>query len=124
MQLSVQSDDGRLVCLAIAGSITQREASALADPLREVLGIDGYHRKVCLDLSNATFLDSSGINWLIISQKRFHQHGGGFVLHSLPPLVMNVIKILRLQQVFTIADSPQAAQRLALESEDTQGTHV
>src|SRR5687767_11314486 len=93
MKLSIDSDDGSMVCMKIAGSVTQQEISLLEDPLSDLLGPEAYKRRVCMDLGNTGFLDSSGINWLILNHKRFREHGGKLVLHSLPPLVMNVIKI-------------------------------
>lgn len=113
MKLSIDSDDGYTVNLKIAGNVNQQEIAMLADPVSDLLGPEAYRRRVCMDLGNAGFLDSSGINWLILSHKRFREQGGRLVLHSLPPMVMNVIKILKMQKVFDIADSPQAALVLA-----------
>lgn len=113
MKLSIDSDDGNTVNMKVAGSVTQQEIALLADPVSDLLGPEAYRRRVCMDLGNAGFLDSSGINWLILNHKRFREQGGRLVLHSLPPLVMNVIKILKMQRVFDIADSPQAAQAMA-----------
>lgn len=122
MKLSVDTDDGRTANVRVAGSVTQQEIALLADPLGELLGPDAYKRTVCMDLGNTGFLDSSGINWLILSHKRFREQGGRLVLHSLPPLVMNVIKILKMQRVFEIADSPQAARSLAAAAKSAQGS--
>lgn len=117
MKISIDSDDGSTVCMKINGSVTQQEVALLADPLSDLLGPDAYQRRVCMDLGNTGFLDSSGINWLILNNQRFRDHGGRLVLHSLPPMVMNVIKILKMQRVFEIADSPQAAKSLATTAE-------
>ncbi len=117
MKISIDSDDGSTVCMKLNGSVTQQEIALLADPLSDLLGPDAYRRRVCMDLGNTGFLDSSGINWLIISNKRFQEQGGRLVLHSLPPLVMNVIKVLRMQRVFQIAETPQAAKSLAIANE-------
>src|SRR3954469_5726222 len=116
MKLSIDSDDGQTVSVKIAGNVNQQEIALLADPVSDLLGPEAYRRRVCMDLGNAGFLDSSGINWLILSHKRFREQGGRLVLHSLPPMVMNVIKILKMQKVFDIAESQQAAQALAISS--------
>lgn len=112
MKISIDSEEGGTVCMRVAGSVTQKEIEILADPMSDLLGADAYRRRVCLDLGNTAFLDSSGINWLILSNKRFREQGGRLVLHSLPPLVMNVIKILKMQRVFEIVDSSQSAKKL------------
>jgi anti-sigma B factor antagonist len=113
MKLSIDSDDGQTVKMKVAGSVTQQEITLMADPVSDLLGPEAYRRRVCMDLGNAGFLDSSGINWLILNHKRFRENGGKLVLHSLPPLVMNVIKVLKMHRVFDIAESPQAAFALA-----------
>src|SRR6476619_8439220 len=113
MKLSIDADDGNTVSVKIAGNVNQQEIALLADPLGDLLGPEAYRRRVCMDLGNTGFLDSSGINWLILSHKRFREQGGRLVLHSLPPMVMNVIKILKMQRVFEIADGPQAAYVMA-----------
>src|SRR6476469_7507861 len=122
MILSIDSDDGNTVQVKVAGSVTQQEIALLAEPGCDLLGPEAYRRRGCMHLGNAGVLDSSGINWLILKHKRFREQGGKLVLHSLPPLVMNVIKVLKMQRVFDIAESPQAAQAMAAEPATVGGS--
>lgn len=123
MNLSIDSEANGIVCVKLDGSVTQKEITPLGEPLGDMLGPEGYQRRVCLDLSNAAFLDSSGINWLITCHRRFRERGGKFVIHSLPPLVMNVVKVLKMHKVFDIADSSDAA-RLHAESKPAAESNV
>ena len=112
MQLSLHSDDGNYLHMRLKGRVTQKELPE-EDLFVTQLGPQAYTRKVLLDMQESEFLDSSGVSWLLVSHKRFRERGGQIVLHSIPPLVGNVLKVLRMNQIFSIADNEQAAVRLA-----------
>jgi anti-anti-sigma factor len=115
MQLKMVSDDGKLVRVRCEGRITLVDVAGDSDPLADLLaGHGGFGRKVLLDLERATFLDSSGIGWLLVCHKRFVQGGGRFVVHSTPPLVLNVVNLIRLPLVVSFAPDEPAAEELAL----------
>ena len=117
MELTVASDDGGVLRLQLAGSITQDDLWPFSDPMLELLGEEGYARKVALSLADVDFIDSSGISWLLVRHKRFRQAEGKLVIHSVPPMVAEVVKMLRLNLVFLLADDETAAAALA-EGED------
>ncbi len=98
--------------LQIEGAITQHRLLAGNDPLNS-LNADDWARPILVDLSRANVIDSSGINWLLIAQRRARESGGQLVLHSLSQIVVNVIQVLRMNQVFTIADSKDVARKIA-----------
>lgn len=111
MKLTVQSDNGGEVLLRIEGRVSQRDVE-VSDPIIESLGENVYSRQLVVDLSEVASLDSSGVNWLLVAQKRIHEHGGKLVLHSLSPIANNVLKVLNLHAVFQVADSEDAALRM------------
>jgi anti-anti-sigma factor len=113
MQLVLHSDDGNYLHMRLKGRVTQKELPADEDLFVTQLGPDAYARKVLLDMQESEFLDSSGVSWLLVSHKRFRERGGRIVLHSIPPLVGNVLKVLRMNQIFLIAENEQAAVRMA-----------
>ncbi|HZN33740.1 MAG TPA: STAS domain-containing protein [Pirellulaceae bacterium] len=108
MKLSIAQDDGNQVCVAISGQVTQREVSPIEEPLALLLGPTAYSRLVRLDLSNASFMDSSGVGWLLTCQKRMRQAGGKLTLFSPHPIVANVLKVLKLERVFDIEQAAAA----------------
>lgn len=113
MKLSVASDDGQRVCVAITGQVTQRDLGPLDEPLVELLGHGAYARQVRLDLSDTNFMDSSGVGWLLACHKRMRQAGGKLTLHAPHPVVANVLRVLKLEKVLEIeqpgAITPPAA---------------
>lgn len=115
MNLSVTSDDGQTVNLQITERITQQDARR--EPLVEMLGPTVYARHVRLDLSNTTYIDSSGVGWLLNCHKRLREGGGKLSLVSPHPLVINVLRILKLDELFTIESEAVAPAPAATESQ-------
>ncbi|HTN75935.1 MAG TPA: STAS domain-containing protein, partial [Pirellulaceae bacterium] len=112
MDVSVQSVVGNQAEVRVAGAINQAQFSVTTEPLAQALGPQAYSQQVLLDLSASEMLDSSGVNWLLIIHRRTRESGGRLILHSLPPLVENVLKVLRMTLVFEIADDLAAARQL------------
>jgi anti-anti-sigma factor len=111
MKLSLQSENGDSVLLNLEGRVSQRDVE-LSDPIVETLGENAYSRNILVDMSEVASLDSSGVNWLLTSQKRMREEGGQLVLHSLSPIAMNVLKVLNLHTLLKLADTESAALRL------------
>jgi anti-anti-sigma factor len=112
MELSTVSDDGHVLRLRASGRITQEKIAPSSDELGDLLGVGGYARRVVLNLADVDFIDTSGISWLLARHKRFRQASGKLVLHSLMPMVLEVLKVLRLHRVFHLADNEPAAVAL------------
>jgi anti-sigma B factor antagonist len=108
MKLAFASDDGQSARVAVSGRITQGECGPYQEPLSQLLGPNAYARRVVLDLSDAAYIDSSGIGWLLTCHKRMKEAGGNLTLLSPQPVVANVLRVLRLDQVFEITD-PQCS---------------
>ena len=116
MKLSIDSDDGNTVNMKIAGSVTQQEIELLADPVSDLLGPEAYRRRVCIDLGNAGFLDSSGINWLILHHRALSQTRGPARTALLAAAGDERDQILKMQKVFdvTITASGSGPRRIAI----------
>src|SRR5262245_53970888 len=102
MKLSLASEDAQRTCVAVTGEVTQREFGPLREPLSELLGPTAYSRNVRLDLSDATYIDSGGVGWLLACHKRMRHAGGKLTLHAPHPIVANALKVLKLEKVFEI----------------------
>ena len=113
MKLSLVSDDGVVARLKAAGDVTQPNVSVLDKPFSGLVGENPYARTVLIDLGEADLIDTSGIGWLVGSNKRCKDAGGRLILHSISPMVLRVLKMLRLNLVFEIADNEQEAIALA-----------
>lgn len=112
MNLSLQSVDDHWAEAQVSGPINQAQMAINGEPLATALGTNPYARSVLLDMSGAEMIDSSGVNWLLTVHRRMRENGGRLVLHSLPPIVDNVLKVLRMNQVFEIALNVDEARRL------------
>jgi anti-anti-sigma factor len=111
----VISDDGKVLRLRCAGKISQDDFSDRGDPLEALLaGHGGFGRKILLNLEEATFIDSSGISWLLISHKHSLQQGGCLVVHSVPPLVDHVVQLVKLPRIMHFARDAASARAVAL----------
>ena len=115
MKLTVVADEGDVLRLSATGSVSRDDSAPLADPMRDVLGARGYSRHVVFDMGGVDFIDSSGVSWLLVCHKRFREAGHKMVLHSLQPMVHNVVKMLRLDLVFDLADHESAALEMLRE---------
>ncbi len=103
------SSDGDALAVALNGRITHATLDIGNDPL-VAHNPEIYKRRTLFDLSAVDYVDSSGVSWLLTCHKRFREAGGKLVLHSATPLVTQVIRVLKLDQVFNIADSARAAR--------------
>ena len=109
MQLNIVSSDGAVSRLQVTGQITQGALASQPEPIGELLGEGAYARRVTLDLSEATFIDSTGLGWLLQCNKHFREAGGMLVIHSVPPVILDVVKVMRLDQVLKIVEDEAAA---------------
>jgi anti-sigma B factor antagonist len=113
MQLILVSEDDNVTCVACVGNISQSLFTPNSEPLEDLLGQGCFARQVLMDLEKADYIDSSGIGWLIGSHRRFTAAGGRLILHSIPPMVEQVIHLLKLQTLLTIKPDQAAALALA-----------
>ncbi len=112
MLISRVSDDGDLVRLRAEGRIVQ-EGIVKDDPINRAVGPECYRRCVLLDLSGSSHVGSSGLSWLVASRREFESAGGRLILHSAPPVVSDVIKIMRLDRVLELAETERDAVAMA-----------
>jgi len=112
VQLRLADDSGGFVCLEASGDIRQEDVWQ-RDPLEAMGGPEIFKKRVLLGLVETTSIDSSGIGWLLLSERRFREQGGRLVLHDLPVIVSQVIEFLHVHTRLEIAADRQAAQRMA-----------
>lgn len=111
MEIHLETEEQGCLRLRVAGDI--RLDPLMEEPVCDQLGSDVYRRTALVDLCDAVRIDSSGISWLLVCHKRFRSAGGRLILHSAPPLIENTLRVLRLHQVFEMADREAAAREMA-----------
>jgi len=71
--------------------------------------IKNNEKKVLIDLSGATYIDSSGLATIIEMFQRLKKTGGHLRLSSMSEKVKNVFEITKLYKLFEIFDTRDAA---------------
>ncbi len=91
-----------------AGDIDLHSAPILRDELALLAGAGA--RKVVLDLSGATFLDSMGLGVILAAKKRLDADGGQLELVVSTPEIRRIFEITMLDTIFDLHEtSAQAA---------------
>jgi anti-sigma B factor antagonist len=101
---------GEVTILDLSGRISVGEALAfgpgsgliLGDVIRE-LAKKG-HKKILLNLKDVKYIDSSGVGDLVRSATSLRRQGGDLKLLSPTPMMLEVLRITRLDNVFEIKD--------------------
>jgi anti-anti-sigma factor len=114
MKLVVIPTEDGITRVACADDITLYDFRTGANPLEQALGAGCYARKVLLSLQKSCYIDSAGVGWLVMSHKRFRDAGGCLVIHSIPPMVSHVFRLLGLDPVLNMAEDEARAQQRVL----------
>lgn len=99
-----KSPDAWLV-LRVSGEIDIQTSPILDEGLRRAQG-DGAS-SIVVDLSDVTFLDSTGLSVLVTALKRGQSAGGGLRLASPRLNVQRVLEITGLAEVFEVEPLPR-----------------
>ncbi len=86
----------------VSGEVDIQTSPVLDGHLQRIL--DEGHASMVVDLSQVTFLDSTGLSVLINALKRCQGAGGQMRLDSPQPHVRRVFEVTGLSDVFDVAD--------------------
>jgi anti-sigma B factor antagonist len=99
---------GDVSILEVSGRITLGEgASALRNAIR-AMALEG-HKKILLNLGEASYVDSSGLGVLVSAFATLANHGGQLKLLNVLSRVKDLLLITKLYAVFEIFDDEAAA---------------
>jgi anti-anti-sigma factor len=101
------SPDG-VALIRLAGEL---DIAATSEVRAHVDGAAG-RRGVVLDLSGATFVDSSMLKELLRASAELERDGTQLVLAGIPPAVRRVLDLTRTGELFRLADDRDAALAL------------
>jgi anti-sigma B factor antagonist len=93
--------------LALTGEIDLHASPQIKEMLKTF--IDQKLKRILVDLSGVTYIDSSGLALFIEAMQRIQAYGGVFGLYGLRPSVKSIFEIARLDQVFRIFADRAAA---------------
>ena len=114
MKLNLISEEAGVSRLQTEGEIRLSEQPMDPQLLGSLLGPDCYQKKILLDMSRTPYIDSSGVSWLVNFHKKCHGAKGILVVHSVPPSIMSILKLLHIDRYLNIVEDESAAQTMAL----------
>jgi anti-anti-sigma factor len=112
MKLTLISRTPELTQVSCEGHVTQITLHAGGDPLEAILGPGVCANSILMDLSQAQFIDSSGVGWMLKCHKHCKQAGGRIIYHSAPPLVRQTLELLQMGKVLFLAKDAKTARTL------------
>lgn len=98
---------GPVEIVSFFGALDAAATPAARQGLKEIL--DEGHRRVIIDLSQVSFMDSSGLAILVTALKVARAGGGDVLLLSPPPIVKTLLELTRLQRVLDVFEDEAAA---------------
>jgi anti-sigma B factor antagonist len=103
---SADLEDG-ITTVSVSGEVDLYTAPRLKQALVEA--IDGGSRKVLVDLSHATFIDSTTLGVLMGAVKRLRPAGGELAIACNDPNIRRIFEITLLDRIFAIYGTPDEA---------------
>jgi anti-sigma B factor antagonist len=105
MELEISTADlgGGVATVAVAGEVDLYTAPSLKQALADT--IDQGGRRVLVDLSRATFIDSTTLGVLMGAVKRLRPAGGELAIACSDPNIRKIFAITLLDRIFNIFDS-------------------
>ena len=104
MEIAIADLGSGVVTVAVAGEVDLYTAPALRQALSET--IDAGARCVLVDLSRATFIDSTTLGVLMGAVKRLRPAGGELAIACSDPNIRKIFEITLLDRIFNIFDLP------------------
>lgn len=112
VKLERVSEDSGVLRLRARDRVIRGDPSPDLGEISNLLLDEGYRRNVLLSLEETEFVDSSGLSWLLECHQKFCNAGGRLILHSVPPAVMDTLKMMRLELVLHLADDESDALKV------------
>ena len=100
------SEQGGASVVAISGEVDLSTSPKVREALLDCLK---HAKPVVVDLSAVSYIDSSGVASLVEAFQNAKSKGLGFALAAISETPLRVLKLARLDQVFVIVDTVDAA---------------
>lgn len=100
------NDQGGVVTVSLTGEIDLQHSPNLR---RQLMDLMFDRRDVLVELAGVSYIDSSGIACLVEAYQTARKNGTRFVLVAVSAPVMRVLQLARLDKVFALAETAEAA---------------
>lgn len=123
MELKLARSEGNVVRMEVQGKITRDGWPASRDPIGDIFGDEVYARPVLLNLARSLYIDSTGVEWLLMCHRKFEDRGGLLLLHSANPMTMQLLKMMRMDLVLNICDDESSAMQIVQQKSEENSSH-
>ena len=100
--------DALIIRFESAAGLNDFRNNALRDSLYDLVQ-SREEPRVALDMLNVDYLSSSGVAILIGVKRRVETRRGKIVLFHVHPVVLDLLKVMKLDRYFLLADDENAA---------------
>ena len=107
MEIEKSYQDGSVAVLRLVGRLNMVAAPQLKSGIDET--VEGGRPRVVVDLSEVSFMDSSGLGALIAGLKKARQASGDLRITGVTQQVATVLKLTNLDKVLRAHPSVEAA---------------
>jgi anti-sigma B factor antagonist len=98
--MNLNTEDTEILCITGLKELSGAAATSARDQIKDAL--KAAHSSLELDLSEATFVDSSGLGALISLHKTLRARGGQMRLINPSPTCQQLLELTRLHRTFEI----------------------
>ena len=102
-------EDGTTPCIAVEGEIDMESAPEFTRGL--MTAISAGSKGLVVDLTRATFMDSTAITGLVNALERLHERGGRLAIVAPDDRVSALLEVARLDERFEVFEERSAAVR-------------
>ncbi len=106
MTISTESMDGDITRVILDGRLDIEGAAAIDLPMNVTAGSARY---LLIDMRNVSFIGSMGLRSIVIPAKNVHRRGGKVALLGPVPMVEEVLKASKIDEVIPIFHNLDAA---------------
>ncbi len=107
MELSVERTDNGIVTVAVSGEVDMNTSPEVRNTLTPLFSEEP--KALMVDLSGVGYMDSSGVATLVEGLQWSHRSQIPFRLYGMAPAVKSVFRMARLESLFEIFDTREAA---------------
>ena len=106
-----EEPDGLIISIDKPSVLNDFRSSTFRDTLYQIVQSRPEPR-IALDLSAVDYLSSSGVAILVGLKRRVDPQKGKLVLFGIQPIVHDLLRVMRLEQYFTFAETEDEALAL------------
>lgn len=116
LQLTEETLDPQTHVIALRGELDVATVPEFGDALREA--IDRGHTALVVDLTQLTFLDSTGLMMLLNALRRLMRQNGRLALACANPTILRLFDVTGTSSTFTIRENREQAIEAVREAPD------